>query len=244
MRRLEHIGIAVAEADATLDILKRVLGTERYKQETVEAEGVATHFLLAGSTKLELLESLGSDSPIAGFLEKRGPGVHHLAFEVDDLDAEAERLKADGFTLLGTVRPGADGKRIVFLHPRETGRILIELCEQATWPNQASETGPVVVVPDTSENAALAHALAARCRVQRSGPAPWASVHPPADLAGSGVCILMDDGVGAPASASLTIGLGVAGDVQIPKLLWKGLPDPWGVVADLVIQHLATERAA
>lgn len=134
MIRLEHVGIAVQDAAATAAVLRQVLGQPVYKTETVEREGVRTHFVATASAKLELLEALGPESPVAAFLEKRGPGLHHLAFEVDDLDAAHARLAALGFQPLSTPRPGADAKRIFFLHPKQTERLLLELCASTPAP--------------------------------------------------------------------------------------------------------------
>jgi len=132
---LEHLGIAVADASEAAELFEKLLGAKPYKVETVEREGVRTHFFGDGgeantAPKLELLEALHPESPVAGFLEKRGPGLHHIAFEVDDLKAEMARLASLGFRLLADKpEPGADGKRIVFLHPKSTGGVLVELCQ-------------------------------------------------------------------------------------------------------------------
>ena len=116
-------------------MIERLLGPLPYKQETVEREGVRTHFIATATAKLELLEALGPESPVARFLEKRGPGLHHLAFEVDDLDATLARAKALGFMPLREApRAGADGKRIFFLHPKQTHGLLIECCESTPTP--------------------------------------------------------------------------------------------------------------
>ena len=132
---LEHLGIAVTDASEAVALFERLLGAKPYKVETVEHEGVRTYFFgdggKAGSApKLELLEPLGPESPVAKFLDKHGPGLHHVAFEVDDLEAEMERLASLGFRLLAhEPQTGADGKRIVFLHPKSTGGVLVELCQ-------------------------------------------------------------------------------------------------------------------
>lgn len=130
MIRLEHIGIAVRDADAITELYEQLLGLRPYKAETVEREGVRTHFLQAGTAKLELLEALGPDSPVAKYLDKRGEGLHHLAFEVADIHAEMQRLRDLGFTPLSDEpRPGADGKLIFFLHPKQTHGVLVEFCQ-------------------------------------------------------------------------------------------------------------------
>lgn len=131
MARLEHIGLAVAEAAAVEALYAKLFGYQTYKSETVQAQGVRTIFLSAETAKLELLEALDDASPIHTYLSKRGPGIHHLAFEVDDIAAELERVRGLGFTPLSeTPRPGADGKLIFFLHPKETHGVLIEFCQQ------------------------------------------------------------------------------------------------------------------
>jgi methylmalonyl-CoA epimerase len=130
MPHLEHLGIAVTNPDAVIQLYETLLGTYPYKAERVEREGVQTHFLSAGSAKLELLEALGPDSPVARYLDKRGEGLHHLAFEVDDIDAHMQALREAGFTPLSdTPRTGADGKRIFFLHPKQTHGVLVEFCQ-------------------------------------------------------------------------------------------------------------------
>ena len=127
---LEHIGIAVHDAESATALMKALLGEVPYKAEVVESEGVRTHFIRAGGAKLELLEALDSSSALARHLERRGAGLHHLAFEVDDLEATRDRLARAGFTPLGETREGADGKRIFFIHPRDTGGVLYEFCRQ------------------------------------------------------------------------------------------------------------------
>ena len=127
---LEHVGIAIRDAHSATALMKALLGEVPYKSEVVESEGVRTHFIRAGGAKLELLEALDSSSALARHLERRGQGLHHLAFEVDDLEATRDRLTGAGFTPLGEIREGADGKRIFFLHPRDTGGVLYEFCSQ------------------------------------------------------------------------------------------------------------------
>ncbi|NNF59460.1 MAG: methylmalonyl-CoA epimerase [Rhodothermaceae bacterium] len=132
---LEHLGIAIANADDAVALFEQLLGAAPYQTETVEREGVRTIFFGNGgesgrAPKLELLEAITPSSPIAAFLDKRGPGLHHIAFEVDDIEAEMKRVDALGFRLLAdTPKPGADGKRIVFLHPKSTAGVLVELCQ-------------------------------------------------------------------------------------------------------------------
>ena len=130
MPHLEHVGLAVDDPEAVARLYETLLGIRPYKKERVEHEGVQTHFLSAGTAKLELLEALGADSPVARFLEKRGEGLHHLAFEVCDIHAQMQRLRQLGFTPLSDEpRRGADGKLIFFLHPKETHGVLIEFCQ-------------------------------------------------------------------------------------------------------------------
>lgn len=129
--KVEHIAIAVKNLAASKELFTKLLGTEAYKEESVPTEGVTTLFFQTGDTKIELLEAANENSPISKFLEKRGEGIHHIAFEVADIDAEMERLKGEGFTLLSDEhKPGADNKRIVFLHPKTTNGVLVELCQE------------------------------------------------------------------------------------------------------------------
>ena len=126
---IEHLGVAVADEAAAIARYTRLLGAGPYKEELVEREGVKTIFFQAGPNKIELLVATRPDSPVAKFIEKRGEGLHHVAFAVGDIRAEMARLRAEGFELLADApKPGADGKEIVFLHPRSTGGVLVELC--------------------------------------------------------------------------------------------------------------------
>jgi methylmalonyl-CoA epimerase len=136
MLKLEHIGIAVSEGSVAANTLDRIFGAGPYKMESVPAEGVKTFFIDAGSAKLELLESLAPDSTIAKHIEKRGEGLHHIAVEIDDVDAHHERLRLDGFAVIPDAPiQGADGKRVFFVHPRDCHGILVEFCQQVrpTW---------------------------------------------------------------------------------------------------------------
>ena len=129
--KLEHIGIAVKNLEESNALFAKILGKAHYKTEEVESEKVITSFFKAGDTKVELLEATGPDSAIAKFIEKRGEGIHHIAFEVEDICAEMERLQTEGFILLNTEpKRGADNKLVCFLHPKSTNRVLIELCQQ------------------------------------------------------------------------------------------------------------------
>jgi len=131
MKHPEHIGIAVKSLESSGLLYEKLLGKAPYKSESVESEGVNTMFFLVGSTKIELLEGTKPDSPIAKFIEKRGEGIHHLAFEVEDIYTEMSRLQKEGFELLNAIpKKGADNKMICFLHPKGTGGVLIELCQE------------------------------------------------------------------------------------------------------------------
>jgi len=131
MRKIEHIGIAVKSIEASAKVYEALLNTEIYKTEAVESEGVKTAFMRIGQSKIELLEATSPDSPIAKFIEKRGEGTHHIAFDVDDIEAEIERLTNEGFQLIHqTPKAGADNKLIAFLHPKSTGGLLVELCQE------------------------------------------------------------------------------------------------------------------
>ncbi len=131
MKKLEHIGIAVADLDEAEQIFGDVLGSPAYKRENVAGEAVLTAFFAAGDSKVELLVPTSPDSAIAKHLEKRGPGLHHLAFHVDDLEMELARLQDKGYRVVVGPKPGADGKRIAFLHPSDTAKVLVELCADA-----------------------------------------------------------------------------------------------------------------
>lgn len=131
MKKLEHIGIAVEDLEAAEKVFGEVLGSPSYKREEVAGESVLTSFFEAGSAKIELLVPTSEDSAIARHLEKRGAGLHHIAFHVDDLEGELERLQSLGYRVVTPPKEGADGKRIAFLHPGDTARVLIELCTDA-----------------------------------------------------------------------------------------------------------------
>jgi methylmalonyl-CoA/ethylmalonyl-CoA epimerase len=131
MLRIEHIGIAVKSLESSNDLFKKLFNDEHYKVEGVESEGVMTSFFKIGPNKIELLEATNPDSPIAKFIDKRGEGIHHIAFEVDDILAEMKRLQEEGFTLLNAEpKNGADNKLVCFLHPKGTNGVLIELCQE------------------------------------------------------------------------------------------------------------------
>lgn len=131
MNKIEHIGIAVNSLETSNLLFEKLLGTPPYKSEEVLSEGVKTSFFLSGPNKIELLEATSPDSPIAKFLEKKGEGIHHIAFDVTDIIAEIARLKAEGFTVLNeTPKKGADNKLVAFLHPKGTNGVLVELCQE------------------------------------------------------------------------------------------------------------------
>jgi methylmalonyl-CoA/ethylmalonyl-CoA epimerase len=129
MLRPEHIGIAVKELSVSIPLFEKLLNNQCYKTELVETEQVNTAFFMSGDTKIELLESTKPDGIIAKFIERKGEGMHHIAFAVADIYAEMQRLKNEGFTLLNeTPKEGADNKLVCFLHPKNTNGVLIELC--------------------------------------------------------------------------------------------------------------------
>jgi methylmalonyl-CoA/ethylmalonyl-CoA epimerase len=129
--KLEHIGIAVKSLGVSDELFAKLLGKEPYKQESVEREGVVTSFYAAGESKIELLEASKEESPIAKFIDKKGEGIHHLAFGVEDIRAEVERLKKEGFQFISEEpKEGADNKLVVFLHPKSTNGVLVELCQE------------------------------------------------------------------------------------------------------------------
>ena len=128
MKRLEHIGIAVSDLDEAERIFGDILGRPAYKREEVAGEAVLTSFFQAGESKVELLVPTSQDSAIAKHLEKRGPGLHHIAFHVEDLEAELSRLVEMGYRVVVEPKAGADGKRIAFLHPSDSAKVLVELC--------------------------------------------------------------------------------------------------------------------
>ncbi|MEX2592129.1 MAG: methylmalonyl-CoA epimerase [Anditalea sp.] len=131
MRKIEHLGIAVKNLEKSSILFTKLLGSESYKEERVGGEGVRTSFFLIGDTKVELLEATRPESPIAKFIDKRSEGIHHIAFEVEDIQKEVERLKGEGFEILNEEpKDGADNKLVVFLHPRTTNGVLVELCQE------------------------------------------------------------------------------------------------------------------
>ena len=131
MNKIEHIGIAVGSLDEAIPRFEKILGTPCYKTEQVESEKVKTAFFKMGQSKIELLESTDPDGVIAKFITKRGEGLHHTAYEVDDIEKEMTRLLQEGFTLLNDKpKKGADNKWVCFLHPKDTNGVLIELCQE------------------------------------------------------------------------------------------------------------------
>ena len=131
LNKIEHLGIAVKSIDEGNSLYTKILGVPTYKEEVVEHEGVRTSFFQVGPNKIELLEALHSNSPIAKHIEKRGEGLHHVAYAVDDIRDEMNRLENEGFQLLNSEpKLGADNKLVCFLHPKETGGTLIELCQE------------------------------------------------------------------------------------------------------------------
>ncbi|MFD2940994.1 methylmalonyl-CoA epimerase [Flavobacterium notoginsengisoli] len=131
VNKIEHIGIAVKNMNDANVLFEKMLGVPSYKMEAVESEGVLTSFFQTGNNKIELLVATNPESPIAKFLEKKGEGIHHIAFDVDDIEAEISRLKNEGFVLINEVpKKGADNKLVVFLHPKNTNGVLVELCQE------------------------------------------------------------------------------------------------------------------
>jgi methylmalonyl-CoA/ethylmalonyl-CoA epimerase len=131
IKKIEHLGIAVKDLNTSIQLYETLFQTECYKTEAVESEGVKTAFFQVGESKIELLEASNPESPIAKFLEKKGPGFHHVAFETSNIDAEIERLINEGFELIHkTPKDGADNKRIAFLHPKAVDGLLLELCQE------------------------------------------------------------------------------------------------------------------
>ncbi len=131
MKKIEHIGIAVKNIEDSNLLFKKLFGKAHYKIEDVVSEGVKTSFFKSGPNKIELLEATREDSPIAKFIEKKGEGIHHIAFAVDNIRKEIKRLKKEGFTVLNeSPKKGADNKLVAFLHPKTTNGVLIELCQE------------------------------------------------------------------------------------------------------------------
>ena len=131
MLKVEHIGIAVQDLSTAIPLYEKLLNTSCYKTEKITSENVNTAFYKQGNTKIELLESLSAESAIAKFIAKRGEGLHHIAFEVEDIAAEMKRLQEEGFTLINDLpKKGADNKLVCFLHPKDTHGVLIELCQE------------------------------------------------------------------------------------------------------------------
>ncbi len=131
MLKIEHLGIAVRDLATANEVYTRLLGAEPYKMESVETEKVNTSFFKVGDNKIELLESTDPEGPIGRFLEKKGEGIHHVAFEVADIRAEMDRLRNEGFVLLNEQpKKGADNKLVCFVHPKNTRGVLVELCQE------------------------------------------------------------------------------------------------------------------
>lgn len=131
MVRIEHIGIAVKGLNEANELFRKLFGEQAYKEETVDSEHVTTSFFQVGPNKIELLEATAPESAISRFVEKRGEGIHHIAFEVDDIHTEMKRLVNEGFELINeTPKNGADNKLVCFLHPRSTNGVLVELCQE------------------------------------------------------------------------------------------------------------------
>ena len=131
IKKIEHLGIAVKDLNKSNELFKKLLGEESYKTEAVDSESVTTSFFKVGDQKIELLETSEPNSTIARFIERRGEGMHHLAFHVENIDEEIERLEKEGFEFVSkTPIKGADNKMVVFLHPKTTNGVLVELCQE------------------------------------------------------------------------------------------------------------------
>lgn len=131
VKKIEHIGIAVKNLEEANKTYERLLGIAPYKQEGVESEGVKTSFFQTGESKIELLEGTTEESAITKFVAKKGEGIHHIAFDVENIHAEMERLRADGFKVLNAEpKDGADNKLVCFVHPKDSHSVLIELCQE------------------------------------------------------------------------------------------------------------------
>ena len=134
MNKIEHIGIAVKNLSSSITLYQRLLNADCYKTEQVASENVDTAFFKTGENKVELLQATSPESAIAKFIEKKGEGIHHIAFAVDDILSEMERLRQEGFVLLNeTPKKGADNKMVCFVHPKDTNGVLIELCQEIKW---------------------------------------------------------------------------------------------------------------
>ena len=131
MKKIEHIGIAVSNLNTANELYSQILGVKPYKLETIETEGVMTSFFKTDNTKIELVQGIEKDNAISKFIKKRGEGIHHIAFEVDDIKSEIKRLKKLGFIIINDPpKKGADNKLICFIHPKSTNHVLIELCQE------------------------------------------------------------------------------------------------------------------
>lgn len=134
MKKIEHIGVAVKDLNRSIAIYEKLLNTDCYKTEQVASELVNTAFFKTGENKVELLQATAPDSAIAQFIDKKGEGIHHIAFLVDDILAEMERLHKEGFVLLSdSPKKGADNKMVCFVHPKDTNGVLIEICQEIKW---------------------------------------------------------------------------------------------------------------
>lgn len=133
IEKIEHLGIAIKDVEKSKKVFDKLLNSSSYKEEVVDSEGVRTVFYQLGESKVELLEATNEQSSIAKYLDKRKEGIHHIALAVTDIESEIERLKAEGFEFISDIpKAGADGKKIVFIHPRSANGMLVELCEDRT----------------------------------------------------------------------------------------------------------------
>lgn len=265
MTRLEHVGIAAVSADAVAAVFEALFGRRPYAREFVGREGVRTTFIEAGPVKLELLEATGPDSAMARSVERRGPGLHHLAFEVENLDAAHARLEAAGFRLLGDPAPGADRKRIFFIHPKDTAGVLVECCESvpggATALSGSGPEGapPCLVIADEGEWDVV-RSLARRMRVWHATGGARAPGAPPEShlvvfgahsdaVAGAPAGLVLVDPLPEAVTHARPDALVISRDgrdlpqrpgtlVRLPHGLLARLPDPAATLADVIVAHL------
>ncbi len=142
INKIEHLGIAVKDIDQANTLYEQLLGVPPYKQEAVESEAVVTSFFKVGESKIELLASTSEEGPIGKFITKKGEGIHHIAFDVDNIEKELDRLEKEGFQILNkTPKRGADNKLVAFVHPKSTHGVLVELCQDAPSQTSSKEIG-------------------------------------------------------------------------------------------------------
>jgi methylmalonyl-CoA/ethylmalonyl-CoA epimerase len=265
MTKLEHVGIATISADAVAAVFEALFGRRPYARELVGREGVRTTFIEAGPVKLELLEVVDPESALARSVERRGPGLHHLAFEVEDLEAAHARLEAAGFRLLGEPAPGADRKRIFFIHPKDTAGVLVECCESmpggaTALSGSGPEGAPPCLVIAEEDEWDVVRALARRMRVWHATGGVRATGAPHdshlvvfgADsdaVAGAPAGLVLVDPLPDAVPADRPDALVISREgrdlpefpgtlVRLPRSLLARLPDPATTLADVIAAHL------